>query len=259
MDHSPFEDKKQSFDTWQEFYPDAEEDMPHDQPVAGTKTTQKTVFVDADHAHDVVTRRSVTGIILFINNAPVRWVSKRQKTVETYTYGSEMVAGRIACELVLEYHYALRMLGVEVDGPAMMFGDNNAVVISTSIPSSQLKKKHHSCAFHRIRECVTMAVLDFMHIPSADNLANALTKPLGGVTFHQLVGPILFRRHKLLAYGKEWQAQGSSRCILGEKLLQNIPRTGKKKQLALAASLAKTPEIAVVRNPPMVTPVGIAA
>jgi hypothetical protein len=241
-------------------YPDAEEDMPHDQRSPGTKTAQITVFVDANHAHDVVTRRSVTGIILFINNTPVRWISKRQKTVETSTYSSEMVAGRIACELVLEYRYALRMLGVEVDGPAVMFGDNNAVIISTSIPSSQLKKKHHSCAFHRICECVAMAVLlDFMHIPSADNLADVLTKPLGGVTFHRLVRPMLFRRHKLLAYGKEWQSQqGSSRCILGEKLLQDIPRTGKKKQLALAASTVKAPEIAVLSNP-MVTPVGIAA
>jgi hypothetical protein len=66
MDHSPFNDKKQSFDTWQEFYPDAEEDMPqHDQPSAGNKIAQITVFVDADHAYDGVTRRSVTGIILF--------------------------------------------------------------------------------------------------------------------------------------------------------------------------------------------------
>jgi hypothetical protein len=232
--------------------------MPHDQPLPGTKTAQITVFVDADHAHDVVTRRSVTGIILFINNTPVRWISKRQKTVEISTYGTEMVAGRIACELVLEYRYALRMLGVEVDGPtSMMFGDNNTVIISTSTPSSQLKKKHHSCAFHRIHECVAMAVLDFMHIPSADNLASVLTKPLGGVTFHRPVRPMLFRCHKLLAHGKEWQSQGSSRCILGEKLLQDIPRTGKKKQLALAASTAKAPEIAVLSNP-MVTPVGIA-
>jgi hypothetical protein len=110
--------------------------MPHDQPSPGTKKAQITVFVDADHAHDVVTRRSVTGINLFINNTPVRWISKRQKTVKTSTYRSEMVAGRIAAELVLEYRYALRMLGVEVDGPAMMFGDNNAVIIVTSIPSS---------------------------------------------------------------------------------------------------------------------------
>jgi hypothetical protein len=220
MDHSPFDGKKETFDTWRECYPDAEQDIPDDQPTPGTKKAQITVFVDADHAHDVVTRRSVTGIILFINNTPVRWLSKRQKTVETSTYGSEVVAGRIAAELVLEYWYALRLLGVEVDGPAMMFGDNNAVIISTSIPSSQLKKKHNACAFHRIRECVAMKVIDFMHIPSVDNLADVLTKPFGGITFHRLVGPMLFRRHKLLAYGKEWQALGSSRCILGEKLNQ---------------------------------------
>jgi hypothetical protein len=141
-----------------------------------------------------------------------------------------MVAGRIAAELVLEYCNALRMLGVEVDGPAMMFGDNNAVIISTSIPSSQLKKKHNSCAFHRIRECVAMQVVDFMHIPSQDNLADVLTKPLGGITFHQLVGPMFFRRNKLLAYGKEWQTQGSSRCILGEKLNQADRTTTKQKK-----------------------------
>jgi hypothetical protein len=53
MDHSPFEDKKQSFDTWKEFYPDAEEDMPNDQPSPGTKTAQITVFVDADRDNTI--------------------------------------------------------------------------------------------------------------------------------------------------------------------------------------------------------------
>jgi hypothetical protein len=72
MDNSAFDKKKQSYDTWLEFYPDAEEDMPYDQPEPGTKKAQITVFVDADHAHDVLTRRSVTGIVLFINNTPVR-------------------------------------------------------------------------------------------------------------------------------------------------------------------------------------------
>jgi hypothetical protein len=72
----------------EKFYPDAEEDVPDDQPKPGSKKAQITVFIDANHTHDVVTRRSVAGIILFINNTPVRWVSKRQKTVETSTYGS---------------------------------------------------------------------------------------------------------------------------------------------------------------------------
>jgi hypothetical protein len=110
------------------------------------------------------------------------------------------------------------MLGVELAGPAMMFGDNAAVSISTSIPSSQLKKKHNACAFHRIRECVAMKVIDFMHIPSIHNLADVLTKPLGGVTFHRLVAPMLFWRSKLLAFGQAWQANDTIRGILGDVL-----------------------------------------
>jgi hypothetical protein len=67
-----------------------------------------TVYVDADHAHDLVTTRSITGILVVLNNTPIRWMSKRQKTVETSTYGSELVASRIATEFILEVRYMLR-------------------------------------------------------------------------------------------------------------------------------------------------------
>jgi hypothetical protein len=61
-----------------------------------------TVYVDADHAHDLVTRRSITGILVMLNNTPIRWISKRQKTVETSTYESESLASRVTTELILE-------------------------------------------------------------------------------------------------------------------------------------------------------------
>jgi hypothetical protein len=104
--------------------------------------------VDADHAHDMLNCRSVTGIILFVNKTPVKWISKCQKTVESSTYGSKLVASIIATDLAIEYQYALRMLGIEVDGPAMMFSDNKSVVINTTMPSSQLKKEHNAVAYH---------------------------------------------------------------------------------------------------------------
>jgi hypothetical protein len=115
-----------------------------------------------------------------------------QKTVETYTYGSEMVAVRIATEFALEIRYNIRMLGFEVDGPIKLLGDNNVVVLNTTIPSSQLKKKHQACAYHRIREANAGSVIDFRHIPSHLNLADIGTKPLGRVAFHRLINPVLF-------------------------------------------------------------------
>jgi hypothetical protein len=55
------------------------------------KKAQIKIMVDADHAHFDVTRRSVSGILVFINSSPVRWYSKMQNTVETSTYyGSEI-------------------------------------------------------------------------------------------------------------------------------------------------------------------------
>jgi hypothetical protein len=76
-------------------------------------------FVDADHAGNLVTRRSQSGILLFVNRAPIVWYSKRQNTVETSTFGSEFVAMCIAVELIESLRYKLRMFGIPIDGPAV--------------------------------------------------------------------------------------------------------------------------------------------
>jgi hypothetical protein len=75
------------YNSWCEFYPEAEEVVPEDrpEPTPGRKA-QITVLVDADHAHCAVTRRSIMGILVFVNSTPVRWYSKLQRTVETSTY-----------------------------------------------------------------------------------------------------------------------------------------------------------------------------
>ena len=78
--------------SWVEFYPDVEEDIPWDIPRALGRLATLTCYVDADHAQDKLTRKLVTGIVLLVNNTPLTWVCKRQKTVETSTYSSELVA-----------------------------------------------------------------------------------------------------------------------------------------------------------------------
>jgi hypothetical protein len=102
----------------------------------------------------------------------VKWIWKRQKTVESSKYGSELVAAQVATDLAVKYRYALLMLGLEVDGPAMMFGNNKSVVINTSMPLSQLKKKHNSVAYHRVCEAIAAGIINFFHIPSTSNFAD---------------------------------------------------------------------------------------
>ena len=91
------------------------------------KKVQLICFVDADHAGSKETRRSHTGVLIFVNRAPILWFSKRQITVETSTFGSEIIVLRISVELVEGLRYKLRMLGVPIDGPCDSFCDNNSV------------------------------------------------------------------------------------------------------------------------------------
>ena len=54
---------------------------------AKTYIVTLSIYFDASFACDMITRRSVTGIIVFVNRTPIRWYVKKQNTVETSTYG----------------------------------------------------------------------------------------------------------------------------------------------------------------------------
>lgn len=159
-------------------YQDAAEETPVNAPEPRGKCVQINCYVDADHAGNRVTRRSQTGILIFLNMALVSWYSKRQNTVESSTFGSEFIAMRIAVEKAKSMRYKLRMMGIPIDGPCNIFADNESVVKSSMNPESTLNKKHVSIAYHLTRESFAAGVVDLYFINSKDNLADLLTKVL---------------------------------------------------------------------------------
>ena len=162
-------------------YPDAQEEFPPNAPKPRGKPVQINCFVDSDHAGDRITRRSHTGIILYLNTAPITWYSKKQTTVESSTFGSEFVALRLSAEQIISLRYKLRMFGIPIDGAANVFCDNESVFKNASIAESRLKKKHNSICFHRVRECVASAILMPYKVASEYNLADILTKSLPAI------------------------------------------------------------------------------
>ena len=107
--------------------------------------------------------------------------------MESSTSGSEMVAARIATELTMAMRYRLRMLGVSIEGPTIMFGDNQSVVMNCSLSTSTLKKKHNAIAYHRVREAVAAGVINLVHVSTKDNIADIMTKPLGPQQHYPLI------------------------------------------------------------------------
>ena len=85
-------------------------------------------------------------------------MSKRQATIETSTYGAEFNAMRTMTEEMVTLHYLLRLLGVSVTKPSLLFGDNLGVIQNATNPEAQCKKKHNALAFHRTCKAVAMNV-----------------------------------------------------------------------------------------------------
>jgi hypothetical protein len=107
---------------WKEFYSDVKEEDPPNMPPPLGAPVSITCFVDSDHAGSKVTRHLHTGIIIFINNAPIQVFSKKQNICESSTYGSELVAMRIACNMVSALRINLKCFGIPFWGPSNVFG-----------------------------------------------------------------------------------------------------------------------------------------
>ena len=163
---------------WTEFYPDAEEEDPPHMPEPLGVAVSTHCFVDADHAGNKVTRRSHSGILLFVNGALISWFSKKQNTVESATFGSELVAMRIARDQIVALRIKLKMFGVPLKGPTNVYCDNRGVVLNTSVPTSTLNKKHNSINYHVVREAAAAGILRVMKEDTETNMADALTKLL---------------------------------------------------------------------------------
>jgi hypothetical protein len=173
IDYSKFERRD-----WRRFYNNVIEPIPPNAPKPLGKLVVIRFYVDADHAGDQITRRSRTGFIMFINSAVINWYSKKQGSVEGATFGSEFMAMKTVAEVNKGLRYKLRMMGVPIDGPSYVYGDNMSVLHNTSNPESTLKKKSNSIAYHLVRESIAMDEMRTGYINSAENYADLMTKNL---------------------------------------------------------------------------------
>jgi hypothetical protein len=184
-------------------YGSAREELPPDMPVPKGKAVRTTTYLDANLMHDLITGRSMSGIIHLINQTPIQWFSKKQNTVETATYGSELMVARQASEQVMDLRYTLRMMGIPIDGPSWCFGDNQSVIVSSTIPQSMLNKRHNALSYHRVRECIANEIIYFMHVNGKSNPSDVLTKFLGWSQFWPLIQPLLFWKGETLKHGHD--------------------------------------------------------
>ena len=181
--YSPLDGQKENGVDWSHTYPDAVEELDPKFPPPRGVGMDTAVYFDSNWGHDEVTRRSITGVIGFIGNTPVTWLSKRQGAIATSTYSAELAAAKVGAEEAISLRYMLRSLGVPLLGRTLLIGDNLGSLISSCSPASPCKKKHTQIAFHYVRECNAAGILEIKKIGTEFNYADVGTKALDKTAF----------------------------------------------------------------------------
>jgi hypothetical protein len=140
----------------------------------------------------MVTGRSITAILHFLNQTPMDWYSKKQATVETATFGSEFIAARTTIDQIVDLRMTLRYLGVPIREKSYVFGDNKMVTYASLTPHAKLNKRHNALSFHRVREAVASKYVTIFHLPGEYNPADILSKHWAYALVWRTMNALLF-------------------------------------------------------------------
>lgn len=135
-------------------------------------------YVDADYAGEIDGRRSTEGHIFFVGNGPVSWASKRQETVALSTVEAEYMAFTRATQQAIWISKFMSEVGLAQEPPVNIFADNTGAIANTQNYKNHSRTKHIDIKYHFTKEKVAAGDIGFTYIPSSDNLADILTKPL---------------------------------------------------------------------------------
>jgi hypothetical protein len=130
---------------------------------------------------------------VFLNEPPIQWFSKKQTRVENSVFGAEFIAMKTGLDITKGIRYKLCIMGISINEPTYIYGDNMSAIYNTSRPESMLRKKANSICYHYIHENVAADECQTGHISTHENCTDIATKPLcSGQKRDHLVGKVIY-------------------------------------------------------------------
>jgi hypothetical protein len=159
------------------------------------KTASFQVFVDADFAgnwvpeeaqDDINTARSRYGYIVTYHGCPVTWASKMQTEVALSSTESEFIALSHTLRSTIPLMELLKELqskniGFPQTKPGIhckVFEDNSGAIELAKVPKMRPRTKHINVKYHHFREYIEREDISIHYIPTDDQPADMMTKPL---------------------------------------------------------------------------------
>ena len=181
-------------------------------------------YVDASHASCTDTMRSTTGWVLGLGDGNwIDWSTRKQSVVALSSCEAEYMALATAAQGVLWARQFLAEIAAVAQVPLssrpstlVMLGDNKSAIAMAVNNSAHQSSRHIRLRYHFIREQVEDGRLKLQWVPTGQQLADVLTKPLHGQAFRQW-------RDKLVAPPAELAAATAAAAVQQQQSSDSVP------------------------------------
>lgn len=128
-------------------------------------------YTDADHGGELGTGKSTGGFLVSMGGGAVSWRSKLQPVVTLSTTEAEYAAAVEAGKEIKWMRNMLAEFGYPCDAPSTLLIDNQSAI-------SVAKNPDHHGRMNWLRDEVEDGFITPLYVPTGDNAADLLTKPL---------------------------------------------------------------------------------
>ncbi|XP_019097369.1 PREDICTED: uncharacterized protein LOC109131159 [Camelina sativa] len=147
-------------------------------------------FFDVDWAGDSHDYVSTNAYIVYLGSNPISWSAKKQNGVARSSTEAEYRSVANTASEIRWICNLLSELGIRQTAPPVIYCDNVGATFLCANPAFHSRMKYIVIDYHFIRGQVQNGLLRVAHVHTTDQLADALTKPLGRQRFLEL-------RHKI--------------------------------------------------------------
>lgn len=143
-------------------------------------------FSDSDLGGMIDDRKSTGGVVYYLNDSIVSWVSQKQRVVALSSCEAEfMAATAAACQGIWLRNVLCNVTGEKI-GPVVLYIDNKSAIDLAKNPVFHGRSKHIDIRFHFIRECVERGEVVVRHVRTDLQRADGLTKALAVMKFEKM-------------------------------------------------------------------------
>ncbi|XP_074323896.1 secreted RxLR effector protein 161-like [Apium graveolens] len=143
-------------------------------------------YSDSDLAGNIEDRRSTGGMVFYLNESLITWVSQKQRCVALSSYEAEFMAATATAYQGVWLRNLLSQLTGEKQGPVTIYNDNKSAIDLAKNPVFHGRSKHIDVRYHFIRERVEWGEIVIKHIRTEDQKSDVLTKEMATVKFERM-------------------------------------------------------------------------